>query len=135
MKCQSHPQACSWLDIGWKVSNVDIERKAVTFAHTLIFPINEVVGGGGEELALEIAVNSQGFALLARGPQASATSNVYRWRQLVQVLLDMNPHIFGHLTGQPMHHVFAEMLAKLGYSVVNWETDESWGKTEACSKY
>jgi hypothetical protein len=124
----SHPQACSWLDIGWKVSNVDIEGKAVTFAHTLIFTINEVVGGEGEELTLKIAVNNKGLILLVHGLHASATSNVYRWRQLVQVLLDMNPHMFGHLTGQSMHRVFPEMLAKLGYSVVNWETNESWGK-------
>lgn len=131
---QSHSQACSWLDIGWKVGNVNIEGKAVTFAHTLIFPINKVLGSEGEELTLEIAINRQGLALLVRGPRASATSNVYQWRQLVQALLDMNPRIFGHLTGQPMHRTFPEMLAKLGYSVVNWETDESWGKASINSK-
>jgi hypothetical protein len=102
--------------------------ETVTFVHTLIFSIDEIVGAEGEELSLEIAVDSQGLVLLLRGLKVSATSNVYRWRQLVQVLLDMNPHMFGHLTGQPMHRVFPEMLAKLGYSVVNWETGESWGK-------
>lgn len=122
---QSHLQACSWLDIGWKVCSIDIEEKAVTFTHVLVLLINKMLVDGREESTLEVAVDTEGFTLMLSGPHAFASSR-YSWRQIVQMLLDMNPHMFGPLTGQPMHYVFPEMLAKLGYSVVNWETGESW---------
>jgi len=37
-----------------------------------------------------------------------------------------DPHLFGNLTYQPYNHIFPEMLAKLGYTVVNPQTGESW---------
>jgi len=122
---QSHPQACSWLEIGWKVCSVDIEEKAVTLTHVLVLLINKMPVDGREESTLEVAVDTEGFTLMLSGHHAFASSR-YSWQQIVQMLLDMNPHMFGPLTGQPMHYVFPEMLAKLGYSVVNWETGESW---------
>ena len=125
---QSHSQARSWLDIGWKVSSVDIEGKSVTFTHVIVFLINKMQGDEGEESTLQVAVDIEGFTLMLSGPHASASSR-YLWRQVVQMLLDMNPHMFGPLTGQPMHYIFPETLAQLGYSVTNWETGESWRAT------
>jgi len=122
---QLYPQAHSWLDIGWEVSKANLEERVVTFRHQLRFVIGKVTGQGQEEPTLEVVLDNRGFTLALAGRHAWASSR-YPWRQIVQVLLDMDPHQFGYLTNQPMHHVFPEMLAELGYSVVNWETGGRW---------
>ena len=70
-------------------------------------------------------MDNEDLAFILSSPDASATA-AYSWRQIVQMLIDANPHMFGNITDQPDHHVFPDMLAKLGYTVVNWKTGESW---------
>jgi len=123
----SHPQASSWLNVGWRVANVKVEEQTVSLMHPLILSINKAVDKG-EEFSLKVSINAENLILILSGPSATAHT-AYSWRQLVQILIAANPHLFGYLTRQPMHHIFPEMLAKLGYSVVNWDTGESWGKT------
>jgi hypothetical protein len=120
----SHPQAGSWLNVGWKVSKVNIEQKTALLIRPLILSIHKVIENG-EAFSLTATMDAENIAFILSGPAASATS-VYSWRQIVQMLMDANPQLFGNLTRQPDHHIFPEMLAKLGYTVVNWETGESW---------
>jgi len=120
----SHPQAVSWLNVGWKVSNTNLETKTVFLIRPLILTINKNVVDS-EELSLEVSINADNLVFILSGPSTTA-STAYPWRQIVQMLIDANPHLFGYLTNQPMHYIFPEMLAKLGYTVVNWETGESW---------
>ena len=119
-----HPQASSWLNVGWKVSNVKVEEQTVSLMRPLILSINKTVYDD-TELSLKVLINGENLTFILTGPSATA-STAYSWQQIVQMLIDANPHLFGHLTRQPMHHIFPEMLAKLGYSIVNWETGESW---------
>ncbi|BAQ34163.1 hypothetical protein UCH007_02050 [Dehalococcoides sp. UCH007] len=65
------------------------------------------------------------LAFVLSGQVASATIT-YSWQQVIQTLIKDNPHLFGNITTEPDHHVFPDMLAKLGYTVINWETGESW---------
>jgi len=124
----SHPQAGSWLNVGWKVSKVNLEKKVAFLTRPLILSMQKVIDNG-ETLSLiatmMATMDNENLALILSGPNASATA-VYTWRQVVQMLIEANPHLFGNLTHEPDHHVFPKMLAKLGYTVVNRETGESW---------
>jgi hypothetical protein len=120
----SHPQACSWLNVGWRVSHVKVEKQTVSLKRLLILTISKVVDGS-EELSLKGSIDAVGVVLVLSGPEATANT-AYSWQQIAQMLIKENPHLFGNLTRQPMHHIFPEMLAKMGYNVLNWETGESW---------
>lgn len=119
-----HPQAGSWLNVGWKVGKVNMEAMTVLMVRPLVLSMRKVIDEG-DVLSLMATMDSENLTLILSGPNASANT-VYSWRQIIQILVDVNPHMFGNLTRQPGHHIFAEMLAKLGYTVVNWETNESW---------
>jgi hypothetical protein len=120
----SHPQAGSWVKVGWRVSKVNIEKNTVFFRRPVILSIQKVIDNG-EAFSLVTTTDNETLVLILSGPDASATIT-YPWRQIVQMLIDANPHLFGNLTHQPDHYIFPEMLAKLGYTVVNRETGESW---------
>ena len=124
----SHPQAGSWLNVGWKISKVNIEKNVVLLIRPLILSFQKVIDNG-EALSLIATViatmDTENLALILSGPNAEAIV-VYSWQQIIQTLVDANPHLFGNLTDQPDHYIFPEMLAKLSYKVVNWETGESW---------
>jgi hypothetical protein len=128
----SHPQASSWLNVGWKVNDVDLKKKMASFHRPLVLCINEITAND-KELSLKVSINSENVKFILSGPNASASAG-YSWRQIVQMLIDANPHLFGHLTHQPDHYIFAEMLALLNYTVVNWETGESWKAIEEGEK-
>lgn len=117
----SHPQASSWLNVGWKVDNVSIEKTTVCFVRPLILAIQKLADDDGV-ISLAITMNTEKLALIIAGPKATATT-AYSWRQIIQMLIDMNPHMFGNFSHQPNHYIFPEMLTKLGYTVVNWETN------------
>ena len=125
----SHPQASAWLDVGWKVDDVDLEYHVVCFRHPVIFSLNQIFDDNDAELSLKVSVDNHNLGLILSGPNATA-SKAFPWRQIIQMLIDVNPHLFGHLTREPDHYVFPETLAKLGYTTVNWETGESWQKAD-----
>jgi len=125
----SHPQAGSWLNVGWKVSKVNMEKKTALLIRPVVISIDKAIDNG-EALSLIATMDNENLALILSGPNASATT-AYSWRQIVQLLIDANPHLFGNLTNQPDHYIFPEMLAKLGYTLVNWETGESWKRLVA----
>jgi hypothetical protein len=120
----SHPQAGSWVKVGWRVSKVNIERNIILFRRPVILSLQKVIDNG-EAFSLIATTDNETLVLILSGPDASATVT-YPWRQIVQMLIDTNPHLFGNLTHQPDHYIFPEMLAKLGYIVVNRETGETW---------
>jgi len=120
----SHPQAGSWLNVGWKVSKVDLEKMTALLVRPWILPIHKVIDDE-EVLSLIATMDTENLTLILSGPNASATT-AYSWRRIIQMLIDVNPNMFGNLTRQPDHRIYPEMLAKLGYTVVNWETNESW---------
>jgi hypothetical protein len=124
----SHPQASAWLNVGWKVSKVDIEKKTVLLVRPLILSLQEVTDTG-ESISLIVTNDRDKVVLLLSGPNALATI-AYSWQQIIQALIDMKPNMFGNLTNQPDHYIFPEMLAKLGYKVINWDTGESWQHSE-----
>jgi len=120
----SHPQAGSWLNVGWKVIKVDVEKKTVSLVRTLILSLQEATDMG-ESVSLVVTNDRDRVVMLLSGRKGSATV-AYSWQQIIQALIDMKPDIFGNLTNQPDHYIFPEMLAKLGYRVINWDTGESW---------
>jgi len=120
----SHPQAKSWLNVGWKVINVDLKMQKVDFEHQLILHIDKVSDTENKP-SLILATDKDDVIFILNGATASATSK-YSWKQIVQTLIDVNPHLFGDITNQPDHYIFPEMLSELGYSIINWETGESW---------
>ncbi|MFA5629023.1 MAG: hypothetical protein WC958_02005 [Dehalococcoidales bacterium] len=120
----SHPQAKSWLNVGWKVRNVDFKTRMVNFLRPLILYVFKA-SGNKDTTSLILTTDEDGIVFILNGATASATTK-YSWRQITQTLIDVNPNIFGEISYQPDHHIFPEMLAELGYSTVNWETGESW---------
>ena len=120
----SHPQAGSWLNVGWKVCKVNMEEQTALLVRPIVLSVNKVIEYG-KELSIKVSVDAENITLILSGPSATA-STAYSWRRIVQMLIDANPHLFGKLTHQPDHYIFPEMLAKLGYTVINWETNESW---------
>ena len=50
---------------------------------------------------------------------STATSRVYTWKQIVQLLIIDNPDIFGDID-EPLHAVYPSALTRLGYHVPGW---------------
>ncbi len=120
----SHPQAKSWLNAGWKIKDVDLKTQMVNFIRPLILYVDKA-SDNKDFPTLILTTDKDGMVIILNGAVASATITC-SWRQIVQTLIDVNPHIFGDISYQPDHHIFPEMLAELGYSIINWETSESW---------
>lgn len=120
----SHPQAKSWLNAGWKVHDVNFNKKNVIFGRTIRVLDNQW-SKNGKHTSLEIFIGAKDITLVLSGTDGSFNS-VLSWHSIIQMLLDKNPHMFGHLTDEPDHYVIPKNLAKLGYSVFNRETGQSW---------
>ena len=120
----SHPQAKSWLNVGWKVHNVNLEKKNVIYERTICLLDNKLKKNGRDS-SLVISVGDKDITLILSGTDFWFSS-VHSWHSIIQMLLDKNPHMFGHLTDEPDHYVIPKNLAKLGYSVINRETGQSW---------
>lgn len=77
---------------------------------------------GKPRASLSIRHSSKGFCLeLYCGDGISeATSRFFTWRQLAQMLIAMDPDMFGVLD-EPLHQVFPRALSRLGYHVPNWK--------------
>jgi|GEM_PF-3596442 len=71
---------------------------------------------GGARLRLRYSI--EGFRLLLDcGDGASkATSQLFTWQQVVQMLISADPDMFGVLD-EPLHHVFGKALSRPGYCV------------------
>jgi hypothetical protein len=120
----SHPQAKSWLNAGWKVDDVDLKTQLVNFIRPLILYVDKA-SDSKVFPTLILTTEKDGMVITLDGATASATTK-YSWRQIIQTLIDVNPNIFGDISYQSDHHIFPEMLAELGYSIINWESSESW---------
>jgi tetratricopeptide (TPR) repeat protein len=71
--------------------------------------------------SLIIRHSSKGFCLvLDCGDGISrATSRLFTWRQIAQMLIAADPDMFGVLD-EPLHQVFPRALKRLGYHVPDW---------------
>lgn len=120
----SHPQAKSWMEVGWKIRAVNFKKKTVVFARPIYVLVNKLAKKH-RKTSLVISVDDKDMTLVLSGG-VNWFSATQTWQSIIQILLDNNPHLFGYLTGEPDHHIIPEMLAELGYSVANPETGESW---------
>jgi hypothetical protein len=75
------------------------------------------------EGALEVHCLQKGFYLTLRCPDgiARATSQLFTWKQIAQLLIAADPGMFGRLD-EPLHQIFPQTLTELGYGVPNWKT-------------
>jgi hypothetical protein len=86
---------------------------------------NEITSSENEEDKpqgkLGIRYSKKGFRLaLDCGDGISkATSQFFTWRQIAQMLIAVDPNIFGILS-EPLHQVFPRALTRLGYHVPDW---------------
>jgi hypothetical protein len=71
--------------------------------------------------ALSFQVHDDGFRLSLQCTDGIswATSELFTWSRIAQLLIAANPDMFGVLD-EPLHYVFAEALASLGYNVPDW---------------
>lgn len=120
---KTHPQARAWLDVGWKVSHIDLAKGIVTMIHEVNFVVNKVSDEAGES-CLEVICSPIDFKLVLRGSKFWA-SCPFSWNQLTQVLIDIDPDMFGILD-EPLHSIFPQTLAKFGYYVTNWRNGTCW---------
>jgi hypothetical protein len=77
----------------------------------------------GHRAALNFQVSDDGFRLSLQCPDgvSYAISELYKWNRIAQLLIAANPDIFGSIA-EPLHYVFPETLASLGYNVPDWLT-------------
>lgn len=70
---------------------------------------------------LAIRYSRKGFLLaLDCGDGVSkATSQFFSWKQIIQMLIAMDPDMFGVIS-EPLHRVFPRALSCLGYHVPGW---------------
>jgi len=75
----------------------------------------------GHKATLSFQVSDDGFRLSLQCPDAVsyATSEVFTWNRIAQLLIAANPDIFGSIA-EPLHYVFPETLVSLGYHVPDW---------------
>ena len=108
----SHPQAKSWLNMGWKVTKVDFDKNIVLLTRLTILSFKKE-----KKCSLVVIAEDDSLKLMIFNSDVTATSESYSWRQIVQILLDTNPYMFGNDIDEPDHKVFADTLHKLGYSI------------------
>ena len=67
---------------------------------------------------LVVRSSSKGFdlALDCGDGVSTANSQFFTWRQIVQMLISVDPDMFG-VFDEPLHHVFSEALERLGLHV------------------
>ena len=90
--------------------------------------INQGSEDGDGAAALLVHCYEEGFCLGLRCPDgmSAATSQLFTWQQIAQLLIAVNPDIFG-IISEPLHQVFPQTLERLGYNVPNWETSDNKG--------
>jgi len=81
---------------------------------------------GNSGASLIIRHSRQGFCIvLDCGDGVSkATSRFFTWKQIAQMLIAMDPDMFGVLS-EPLHQVFPQALSRLGYHVPNWRESQT----------
>jgi hypothetical protein len=113
---QSHPQAKAWLDVGWKISHVDLEKKEMRLIHPIAFTLNKIVEDG-REISLKALFDAENVLFVITGPGGEANA-LYSWHDIFKSLLKANPRIFG-ISIDSNHEIFSQMLSELGYSTIN----------------
>lgn len=85
--------------------------------------VNSISDNGKEEGALEVHCSPRGFSLTLQCPDgiSKATSQLFTWRQIAQLLIAADPGMFGQLD-EPLHQIFPVTLSQLGYRVPNWKS-------------
>jgi hypothetical protein len=83
--------------------------------------INPDTDDNGHKAALSFQVSDDGFRLSLQCPDgvSYATSEVFTWNRVAQLLIAANPDIFGSIA-EPLYYVFPETLVSLGYNVPDW---------------
>ena len=71
--------------------------------------------------SLSFQVSGDGFrlGLECTDGLSYATSELFTWNRIAQLLIAANPNIFGDV-GEPWHYCFPETLVSLGYNVPDW---------------
>jgi hypothetical protein len=123
-----HPQAGSWLYVGWSVSKVNIKKRAITFDRFLQFTIGKAKYKG-KEISLEISFSDEEVAIILSGPDVVATAT-YPWSNIIQRWIDANPDLFASRPNEPTYNAIVEMLVKLGYHIANYEKVKPRSKTK-----
>ena len=84
--------------------------------------VSSISDNGKGEGALEVHCSQKGFCLTLKCPDgiSKATSQMFTWKQIAQLLIAADPGIFGRLD-EPLHQIFPQTLTKLGYGVPNWK--------------
>jgi hypothetical protein len=75
----------------------------------------------GHKAALSFQVSDDGFRLSLQCADgvSYATSELFTWNHIAQLLIAANPDMFGALD-EPLHHVFAEALTCFGFYIPDW---------------
>jgi len=84
--------------------------------------ISQVSYDGQIEATLLARCSEEGFRLILQCSDgiSEATSQLFTWEQIAQILIAADPNIFGTLD-EPLHQVFPQNLKCLGYSIPNWQ--------------
>jgi len=85
--------------------------------------VSSIPDNGKEEGALGVHCSQKGFCLTLQCPDgiSKATSQLFTWKQITQLLIAADPGMFGRLD-EPLHQIFPQTLTELGYIVPNWKT-------------
>ncbi len=83
--------------------------------------INPDTEDSAHKAALNFQLLEDGFRLSLQCPDgvSYATSEVFTWNRIAQLLIAATPDIFGSIA-EPLHCVFPETLVSLGYNVPDW---------------
>lgn len=83
--------------------------------------VNRRSDNGQGESALLVRCDEDGFCFILECPDgvSSATSQLFTWKQIAQLLIAADPDMFAILD-EPLHQVFPQTLESLGYYVPNW---------------
>jgi predicted ATPase len=70
---------------------------------------------------LSVHCSEQGFnfKLQCSDGKSWANSQLFTWQQIVQLLIAVNPDMFGILD-EPLHQVYPKTIQSLGYNIPNW---------------
>lgn len=74
---------------------------------------------------LTICHSPRGFRLIldCGDGVSKATSRLFIWRQVIQMLIAADPNIFGAIN-EPLHRIFARALSRLGYHVPGYQASQ-----------
>jgi len=86
---------------------------------------NSAIAGYKATLAFQVSDDGFRLNLQCADGISWASSELFTWNQIAQLLISANPDLFGDIN-EPLHQCFPEALVSLGFNVPGWPKENKY---------